>query len=182
ALRQRDAARPEVGLEAPELDAADGSHDIAHMVAPARVADVEVPTALALVAIFAVAHDAEQPRVADTLGDSGITGHDRAAFTGSDVLDAVEAETNHVALGADLSALVGAAKRMRGILDDAQAVFASKAIERGKIADAAGVMDRHDRAGPGGEPPCGVFEVQQGRRRMHLAGDGRGAGGGDRLK
>src|ERR1051326_4303136 len=100
-LRERDPPGGKLVVEPFELHTADGGKQVAHVIAPALLSDVELPTAAALVALFGVLLDPQQTRVAHPPRDIGIGSHDGAAFTRRDVLDAIETEADDVADGAN---------------------------------------------------------------------------------
>ncbi len=79
-----------------------------------------------------------------------VVGHQHAPFGAGQVLDGVEGEDGGAA-GADPALPVAGADRVGGILDDRYAVLAGQCQDRIQIDRGAGVVDRDDGFGVGGD-------------------------------
>src|SRR5207302_9548916 len=87
----------------------------------------------------------EQTSVTYSFGNLFVAGHHGAALAAGNVLDAVEAEADHVACRPDPAASPGTSECVSRVFDDAQARAAAKRTHRLEVAGAARIMHVHDR-------------------------------------
>ena len=78
--------------------------------------------------------------------------------------------------GADLDAFVKGADRVRGVLDDHQAVLPRRRAQRVEVRRLSGVVDRHDRARSRSDPAGGVLRIEAERLGVHVGEDRPPAG------
>ena len=134
-------------VDAGQLLQADRRLQVHHVVLEAGFDDLVLRRAAAGVARPRVAAHAVQRHHPDPLGPIGAVGRDHAALAGRDVLHGVEAEGGEIGGGADAPRSGGGAERVRGVVDDRQAVARGDAAEARQRRRPSGEVHRQERRG-----------------------------------
>ena len=132
-------------VDAGQLLQADRRLQVHHVVLEAGLDDFVLRRAAAGVARPRVAAHAVQRQHPDALGPIGAVGRDHAALAGRDVLHGVEAEGGEIGGGADAPRSGGGAERVRGVVDDRQAVTRGDAAEAGQRRRPSREVHRQER-------------------------------------
>ena len=112
-------------------------------------------------------------QASDTIGESGVIGHDQAAFRAGDVFDGVEREYCRAAMP-DRSVVISRAHRVSRIFNNGNAMLLSQLINRCDIGGRTGVMHRNNGAGAWRNSLSYSFRRHHQVVRIHINHDGRG--------
>ncbi len=135
-------------LDAVQLSERDAGVEVREVVLVARLDDVVAARPLALVALPGVAVEAVQPQRAHAIGELVVAQGQHASLASGEVLVRVEREAGRIADRADLATAVGTRlDRVRGILDQREAVHVGDCEQLVHRAGMPCVVDGHDRAG-----------------------------------
>ena len=128
-----------------------------------------------------VAAHAVQRQHPDALGPVGAVGRDHAALAGGDVLHGVEAEGGEIGGRADAPRSGGRAERVRGVVDDRQAVARGDAAEADQRRRTSGEVHRQERRGARRHRGLGRGRIEVQRGEVDVGQHRRAAGVDDRV-
>src|SRR6476646_8708076 len=147
---------------------------VGHAVVEAELLLLVIPCAVGRMRdVGRVARDAVRAQILHALREPRVTGERGAPLAGGDDLYRMEAEHRDVAVlaAANRLAAVAGAERVRGVLDDAEAVALAERADRGHLARLTAQVYRDDDLG---QPLClpRGLEFLRERRDAHVVAFG----------